>query len=777
MINRSDLERSVPDTSKSVEVAGLNAPVRIYRDAYGIPHAQATTMADAFFAQGFFTAQDRLWHMDYDRHRAYGRWAELAGPTGLEQDRFMRRLRLEASAKADYAFVNAEARAMLDAYAAGVNSFMRTTDQLPVEYGLLETKPEAWQPWDGLAVFKVRHVLMGTFEGKAWRHKMLGRLGARRTGRLHPGYQPGHLLILPPGAEFRGEATGALEELERGAALADRLKEMEAGSNNWTLSGQLTASGKPLLAGDPHRGLDTPNVYYQNHIACPDFDVVGVSFPGVPGFPHFGHNQWVSWGVTHTGADYQDLFVEHFDKENPAYYEFIGQLRRSESFRETIKVRGGADEDISITVTHHGPIISGGPEQGLGIAFRYTQTAEPNRTAEALLMMMRARSATELDASMEEWVDPVNNFLFADVDGNIGYLTRGKVPIRTRSNGWLPVPGWTGEHEWRGYIPFDEMPRSHNPEQNYIVTANQRVVGRDYPYYIALDHSPEFRAKRISVRLGELDSATAEDMERVHAERTSIPARHYLPKLTALTPADDMGKQAVELLKGWDGAMDPDSAAATIFSSLRLHMDKKILEYLLGPLAEEALTETSRGGPAHAARLRAHFVHLMDLNDLSMLPPNPEGWEGLMKEALASAVEELSERLGPDMDKWHWGHVHHTAPTHPLSEVFPEAAYLLDPPGVASGGDGDTPQAASYSPAEPYAISSTSVLRYIYDLADWSNSRWIVPLGSSGHPGSAHYSDQALIWSEVGYVPMLYGWKEIAESAQSCQVLRSSRWE
>ena len=774
MINRSDLEKAVPETVNLVKVAGLNAPVRIYRDAYGIPHAQATTMEDAFFAQGFFTAQDRLWHMDYDRHRAYGRWAEFAGQSGLEQDRFMRRLRLEASARNDYAFVNAEARAMLDAYAAGVNAFMQTSDHMPVEYQLLETSPEAWQPWDGLAVFKVRHVLMGTFEGKAWRHKLLARIGARRTARLHPGYQPGHLLILPPGAEFLGEATGALEELERGAALADRLKELEYGSNHWTLSGQLTESGKPLLAGDPHRGLDTPNVYYQNHIACPDFDVVGVSFPGVPGFPHFGHNQHVSWGVTHTGADYQDLFVERFDGNNPTYYEFRGQKRRAETFRETIKVRGNASEDVSITVTHHGPVISEGPEQGIGIAFRYTQTAEPNRTAEALLGMMRARSAAELDESMKEWVDPVNNFLFADVDGNIGYLTRGRVPIRSRANGWLPVPGWTGQHEWEGYIPFEEMPRSHNPETNYIVTANQRVVDHDYPYYVGLDHAPEFRARRISIRLGELDGATVDDMGSVHAERTSIPALHYLPKLAALKSGDALTQQALGLLREWDGAMDPDSAAATVFSSLRLHMDEKILRHLLGPLAEEALTETSRGGPSHAARLRAHFVHLMDLGDTSMLPPGPGGWEGLLEEALTAAVEELSERLGPDPAKWQWSRVHHTAPKHPLSEVFPDSAHLLDPPCVVSGGDGDTPQAASYSPAQPYTISSTSVLRYIYDLSDWTNSRWIVPLGSSGHPGSAHYSDQALIWSEVGYVPMLYSWTQIAEGAESCQTLRKA---
>ena len=775
MISRSDLERAVPNVVGTVTVKGLTAPVRIYRDGLGIPHAQAATTEDAFFAQGFFTAQDRLWHMDYDRHRAYGRWAEFAGPVGLDNDRFMRRLRLEASARADYAFVNSEARAMLDAYAAGVNAFIETTETLPIEYGMLEAAPEPWQPWDGLAVFKVRHVLMGTFEGKAWRHKLLGRLGPERTAALHPGYQPGHLLILPPGAEFRGEATGALEELERGAALADRLKELEQGSNNWVLSGGRTATGKPVLAGDPHRGLDTPNVYYQNHVACPDFDAVGASFPGVPGFPHFGHNRWTCWGVTHTGADYQDLFVERFDKENPAYYEFKGEWRRAEMYRETLKVRGGAEEDISITVTHHGPVISGEPSQGLGVAFRYTQTAEPNRTAEALLDMLRAGSAEELDASMEEWVDPVNNFLFADVHGNFGYLTRGRVPIRSRANGWLPVPGWTGEHEWEGYIPFGEMPRSHNPKEGYVVTANQRVVGDDYPYYIALDHSPEFRAKRIALRLQDLYGATVEDVAAIHAERTSIPAQKYLPRLAALDVygLKPLVKEALEVLRGWNGAMDTDSVAATIFSAFRLHLDKRILEHVLGPMAEEALTETSRGGPAHAARLRAHFVHLLEKGDESLLPPDGGGWDSMMAAAFVSAVRELTAQIESDPSEWKWGRVHHTVPTHPLSEVFPDAASLLDPPSVPLGGDGDTPQAASYSPAQPYAISSTSVLRYVYDLSDWENSRWIVPLGSSGHPGSAHYADQSETWSEVEYSPMLYGWSRIAESAESVQTLRT----
>ena len=774
MITRNNLESSLPDTTGAVEVQGLTASVQIYRDRCGIPHAQAKTVEDAFFAQGFFTAQDRLWHMDYDRHRAYGRWAEMAGPSGLEQDILMRRFRLEASARSDYNIVNAEARSMLDAYAAGVNAFIETTETLPVEYQLLgDRSPEPWQPWDGLAVFKVRHVLMGTFEAKAWRSRLMDHLGLEKAAKLLPGYQPGHLLILPPGERYQGSASSALEELEKAAAAADRLKEIEQGSNHWTLSGSRTVSGKPLLAGDPHRGLDTPNVYYQNHVACPSFDVAGTSFPGVPGFPHFGHNQWVCWGVTHTGADYQDLFFERFKENDSGYYRFKGQWRRAQVHRELVKVRGAGHQEIQVTETHHGPIVSGDPAEGHGVAFRYTQTAVPNRSAECLLKMLHAKSTFDLDESMRHWVDPVNNFLFADVHGNIGYLTRGQIPMRSRANAWLPVPGWTGEHEWQGSIPFNEMPRSHNPEAGYVVTANQKVVGDDYPHFIALDHAPEFRAKRISIRLQALDNATVDDMGSIHAERVSIPAQHYLRRLAGLESDDSLSKMALDILGKWDAATDPDSVAATIYSAFRLHLDRRILRHLFGPLADDALTETNRGGPAHAARMRAHFFHLMDQDDVSILPPNSGGWDSMLKTALADAVKELASELGQDMDGWQWGTVHRTSPRHPLSDVFPQASDLLDPPSVPMGGDGDTPQSASYSPAQPYLISSTSVLRYIYDLDNWQNSRWIVPLGASGHPGSPHFADQAETWSKVDSIPMLYDWQQIAAEAESRQTLSS----
>ncbi|MBM3925860.1 MAG: penicillin acylase family protein, partial [SAR202 cluster bacterium] len=579
---------------------------------------------------------------------------------------------------------------------------------------------------------------------------------------------------LPPGSEYKGPLLNAIKDFERAAAAADPLKEVDMGSNNWAVSGDRTATGKPLLAGDPHRGLDTPNVYYQNHLACPDFDAVGCSFPGVPGLQHFGHNAYVCWGVTHAGADYQDLFIERFDKANPSYYEFKGQLQRAQVFHEVVKVKGGKPVPIDVTVTHHGPIIAGDPAKGVAIAFRYTQTAGPNRQAEALLSMLKARSTHELDQAMRHWVDPGNNFLMADVHGNIAYLTRGKVPVRNLANAWLPVPGWTGEHEWKGYIPFEEMPRSHNPKEGYIVTANQKIVSDDYPYYIALDHSPDFRARRITIRLTALKKATLDQVAAIHAERTSIPAQAHLKALKKVKPKDALSKQALDILLAWNASMERDAPAPLIYSAYRLRLDKAILLHLLGPMLDDALAESGRGGPVHVGRLRAHFIKLLDSRDTSMLPPQAT-WPGLMSQALAEALQDLKSQLGPDMKKWTWGKVHHTVPKHPLTAAHPDLAALLNPPQMRMSGDGDVPQNTTWSTGQPYTISSTAVHRYAYDLSDWNNSKWIVPLGASGHPGSPHFADQAPFWSEIDYIPMLYDWKRISKSPASHQSLNPKK--
>ena len=326
------LQSSLPDVRRTQRLAALQAPVTIYRDAHGIPHVQAKTARDAHFGLGFASAQDRLWQMDYDRRRAYGRWSEVIGPSGLAGDLQSRRFQIRRAVERQYFQLQPATRAMLEAHADGVNAFIHSTKNWSVEFALTGTEPERWEPAHSLAVFIVRHILMGVWEGKVWRARLLNQLGPAVTALLHPGYAQGDLVIVPPGGEFHGAPLDGLRTLTDSLPQVAWMKEgVEAGSNNWVVGGSRTLSGRPLLAGDPHRALDVPNVYYQAHVACDAWDVMGFTFPGVPGFPHFAHNAHAAWGITHGNGDYQDLYLERFDRKHPGRYEFraSGWRRRS----------------------------------------------------------------------------------------------------------------------------------------------------------------------------------------------------------------------------------------------------------------------------------------------------------------------------------------------------------------------------------------------------------------------------------------------------------------
>ena len=770
-INRQDLKSAIPSLTGSVQLRGLQGTVKVFRDRYGIPHMKAESELDAFFAQGFVTAQDRLWHMEYDRRRGSGRWAEAVGESAVDQDKMMRRFRLEASAKADYQVMDPHTKDVFDAYAAGVNAFITSGDALPVEYRITRLEPEPWQPWDGLTAYKVRHISMGVFESKVWRARMVREVGPEAAGKLFPGFEPGYLMILPPGSTSPGPLDEGLKELAEGAAGLNHLNEMDSGSNSWVLSGAETATGKPILAGDSHRALDTPSAYYQNQVACPEFDVVGLSFPGVPGFPHFGHNGRVSWSVTHTAADYQDLYVERFQDGK---YLYKDRWLDAETHDETIKVRDGTDVHIKVTVTQHGPVIAGYPDQGSGLAFKYTATERASTWPEILWRMLRVENSKELVDSMSGWVDPCNNLLFADIHGNMGYLCRGRIPIRSRVNGWLPVPGWMGEHEWEGDIPFDELPVSINPPEGYIATANNRPVGDDYPHYIAIDFTPEFRVRLVTEGLKSLHRPTAEDMEQVHAQRVSIPALAYLGVVKQIDPKDAAIKAAKDLLLDWNGEMNANQVQPTIYSAMRDAMLKEVLETnLTEKLAYDAWHPADRGLGSFSNRLKARLVAMIEQDDRSLLPEG-DTWPTAVARALSKAVATLSERLGGDMGQWQWERVHQARPKHNLSAAFPELAELLDPPAIPSSGDGDTPLQGGYSPANPATVTSLSVARYSYDPSDWENSLWVVPLGSSGHPGSPHYADQSETWRQVKKIPMGYDWGRIEASCETKQTLEPS---
>jgi len=766
------LKAALPEVSRPQRLRGLEREVVVYRDAYGIPHVRARSDSDAFFAQGFATAQDRLWQMDYDRRRAHGRWAEVVGEAGLEGDRQMRRFQIRQAAEAQYPRLAPQTRAMLQAYAAGVNAFLSGTRRWAAEFELTGIAPEPWEPEHSLAVFLVRHILMGTWEAKVWRARMALHLGAARTARLHPGYAQGQPVIVPPGGQHHGALLDGLRELTEGLPHVAWMREgVEAGSNNWVVGGAKTRSGKPLLAGDPHRALDVPNVYYQNHVAGRTFDVIGFSFPGVPGFPHFAHNAHVAWAITHGNADTQDLYVEEFDPARHGRYRGPEGWLEAEISREPIHVRGRAQPVmIEVARTRHGPVIAGGPGRGCGLSLRYTATEAPNPTLDAVHDMLRARGADELEQALRGWVDPVNNLVYADVGGNFGYRLRGRVPVRSSAAAWLPVPGWDPRHEWDGEIPFLEMPAARNPPQGFAYSANNRITDERYEHYIGLDFAPGFRAERILAHLEGRKDLTGEDMAALLADVESVPARAWRALLGRIRPAGPEEERALALLRDWDGRVTADSPAASVFHAFRTDLLRRVLEPLLGPLAGELFRAVDRGGNGFLLRVAARLHGMVAAGDGALLGRG-EAWEPLLAAALSAAVRDLAARLGPEPERWRWGRLHRTAPQHLLAGMFPQDAALLNPAPLELGGDGDTVQAGGFYALQGFQAQFISVARYVFDCADWERSRWIVPGGVSGHPGSAHYDDQSRLYERHGLVPMTYDWKRVAQAARSEQRL------
>ncbi len=723
---------------------GLEAPVDIFRDEIGVPHARADSIHDAFFAQGLVHAQDRLWQMEYDRLRAGGRAAAFLGARAVTMDVFCRRMGLEQSCRSDYEAFDQTSRDVLEAYTAGINAFMQSTSRLPVEFSVLGISPEPWEPWQCGAVMKVRHVLMGNYDRKLWRSQLLETLGADAVVSLGSAHGREDTLIIPVGERRMWNAEPSVLA---SSGSAD-------GSNNWAVHGSRTASGLPLVAGDPHRALEVPNVYYQNHIACPEFDAIGISMPGVPGMFHFGHNATVAWCVTHAMTDNQDLFVERFDQEG--LYEFRGEWLPADRRTERVEVRDGSPIDIEVAVTHHGPVIFGDSHSGSAIVMRWTGTDGANTTLQSLLPMLLASSVDELEEAMRPWVDPCNNLVSADTSGTISYLHRGRVPLRNRANGWTPVPGWTGEHEWNGHIPFEDLPRLRNPDAGYIVTANNPIRAEEEPY-LGMDYASQYRARRVLERLGDIENATADDMAAVHADRVALASRPF---------AD-----AVASVADWDGSMEPGSAGAAVYAVLRERLAKLLCErHPLAEVVSNPFTEDPLPTPAHT-RVRVALPRLIDRNEQMLLDGST--WNDVIGEALLQAIEWLETTLGDDRSTWRWDDIHTTRLVHPVSRVAPELARTLNPPSVGCGGEAETVNCASWESS--LGIYHGSVARYVFDVGDWDRSGWVIPLGTSGDPESPHYTDQAERWARVELCPMTYSWPRIESGAESRQTLEPSR--
>jgi penicillin G amidase len=693
---------------------GLDGPVELIRDRWGVPHCSAVTEHDAFFAQGLAHALDRLWQMDYDRRRGLGRWAEEVGPPAVGTDALYRRLDLGAAARRDVARLSVAARDMLTAYTAGVNAVIAGapagSGSLPGEFGRMQAPPAPWEPWHCLVVHRVRHVGMGSAAAKLWRGVVSEALGPAVARRMVTGQSVQQVASVPPGARSE-RAVPSWPGLDDG------------GSNNWALAGSRTASGLPLLAGDPHRPLEVPNVYVQGHVSSPDWDVLGLSIPGVPGFSHFGHNARVAWCITHGMADDQDL------------YQFSGWPPESggQSRTEVLGVRGCDPLEIEVRLTDRGPMVAD------DLALAWTATAEPNPGFDALPAMLRARSVAELFETMAAWVEPVNNLLAADRDGSIGYLTRGLVPIRARPEAaWVPVPGDDPSYGWRGRVAFADMPRAHNPDGGFLFSANNQILATASGPYIGLDVAAPWRARRIVATVSELTGATVDDMAALHRDVVSIPGRRIARLLGEWAP-----------LAGWDGQLTAGSAAAAAYSVLRRELAMLVLERSgLAAFVEHPWNRLVPGLRAESVIWRVAGDQLQ-AGDESLLG----GWS--WRRALTEAVRR-AERAWNGQP---WGELHATGQRHPLGRVE------LDPPSVPYGGDMDTVQASSYIPLDGLRTVSASVARYAFDLADWDRSGWVVPLGAAGEPGHRHAHDQQEAWRAGRLLPAPYSARAVQQAA------------
>src|SRR5688572_6012924 len=540
------LRRSLPQTEGNVTVSGLAGGVEILRDAYGIPHIFASTIDDAYFALGYVHAQDRLWQMEMNRRIATGRLSEILGPGALESDRFLRTLGLRRVAEANLKHFDAETRRVLDAYSGGVNAFLAASPVLPPEFWLLRVSPEPWSPADSVGWMK----MMAWDLGGNWRAELLRMQLAKALpmARIHEFLPPYPGDPIPEMADLRQLYAG-LEKQPVGVSFLEN-PELVAGSNAWAVSSARSASGKPLLANDPHLGLNAPPVWYFAQLHAPGLDAIGATLPGVPAIL-IGRNPRVAWGLTNTVSDVQDLYLEKLDA-------------RFTQRDEVIKVRGAPDEKLAVRASRHGPVISDvlraaldAAPRGHAVALAWTALAEDDLSMQAILRVAHARDWREFNSTLRDLHAPQQNVIYADVDGNIGFVAAGRVPVRKSANdlkGRAPAPGWDARYDWAGWVPYEELPRAFNPPAGTIVNANHKVTPPGYPHHIGYEWQPPYRARRIEALLGR-ESHSLGGFARMQMDVVSLATGELLPLLLKTTPKDELSAGALRQLAAWDGSM------------------------------------------------------------------------------------------------------------------------------------------------------------------------------------------------------------------------------
>lgn len=777
----SATRRPFPQTSGAISVTGLQAEVNIYRDEFGIPHIYAQNQDDLFFAQGYVHAQDRFWQMEIWRYIGQGRLSEIVGQGGVESDLFIRNVgfhRITADALAMYEAEEPELMAILEAYSAGVNAYIEENrDHLSLNQTILGLVNEPWEiePWTPFNTLSWGTVmswdLSGNWRAELQRTVLIQQLGEAMTADLMPSYPANRPVIAPtdwlttplPEVEETEEEGSYFDWSQLDTTLIGRPPENGlalgawpfAGSNSWVVSGDHTASGLPLLANDPHLGIQMPSIWYTMGLHAPGWNVVGFTFAGAPGVV-IGYNERIAWGVTTAPVDTQDLFIQRINPNNPHQYEFMGEWRDMELVEEVIKVNGGEVITLEVRLTHHGPILNETREEIRDQLALQWATATPSRLFKAIVLLNQAQGYDDFREATRFWDTAVQNIIYADVEGNIAYQMPGRIPIRQNGAGLTPAPGWTGQYEWAGWIPFEELPAALNPPEGYIITANNASVDADYPHHLSFQWADGNRAQRIvdmlEAALARNGHVTSQDFARIQNDSYSLLAAEYVPLLAGLSSPNPHVQAALERMRGWDLQVTHDSVPAALFEIFFMHLAEATLADELGDAAGDYLT--------NSAPLIIFFHALAQEPDAhwwnNVNTTHRESREEILLQAVEQTVAWFDEELGGDMNEWRWGRLHTaTFVSIPLGQsgIGPIESMVNRGPFPADGGT-STVNANSWRWSAPAAVMGHVSMRMIVDLADPDASLGIHPTGQSGRPYHLHYDDFIEMWLNGAYFPL-----------------------
>jgi penicillin amidase len=786
--------RPLPKIDGSISLPGLQQAVTVDRDSWGVPHIRAASVEDVAEAQGYVMAQDRLWQMDLLRRAARGQLSEILGSRTLRIDKDFRVLGLGRAADRDATTLEAEPRKILEAYARGVNQFIdQHKNNLPLEFSLLRYAPRPWQPADTLAISGYMYrTLTDTREREINRAKVTERAGPDRAKDLFAlESSMDHFVVGDPNvpndgsqrsatdpdedddddmqpdtvlkAGLDGPAGGAQSReggIDLTSVLAQSIEKFldesqseirqGLGSNNWVVSGAHTATGKPLLANDTHLELMIPSIWYEVHLTAPGWDVKGFTLPGAP-MVIIGHNDRIAWGFTNNGADVLDLYSETF---NPAAgeYRVNGSWLKAQIIEETIHVKGQPDEPFPITVTRHGPIVY--REGDKGYAMRWTAT-EPGGLANSYNWLGKARNWKEFRDTMKRVWGPAQNAVYADVEGNIGYVMAARVPIRKKGHGEVPEPGDTDDYEWAGYIPFDQLPQALNPENGLIATANARVVGPNYKPYLTDRWEEPYRTARIYDLLHDRRDLRVEDMLKVQTDTYSYPhvflADQLLAAAKTAKPKDSRAQGLIDGLKDWNGIADANSPEVPFLQATR----RATLELLLQPFLGKDAT-------LYQWRSMTFLQKVLTDRPSKWLPTGYKTYDELLVAAADIAVGKLADDSKSErINDWAWKNFNSLDMFHPLGHEG-----LLKTMLSITG----KPQSGTLYSVRAATKTHGPAMRFIANPANWDESILLIPAGQSGQPGSSHYYDQFSFWYEGK--PIFAPFSDAAEAKATKHTLR-----